>query len=250
MSYEIKLDSFEGPLDLLLHLIEKEEMDIYDIEIAKIADQYLHTMQILKLDDASDFLVMAATLLYIKSKMLLPVHPDLPISLVEIEEDPREELIKRLVEYKKYKYLSERLRELEIERSQIYTRKSIDLSPYISQEKENPVNNISIYDLITAFEKVLIKCSYRDPLKTVEREEFSVKDIIDHIVRLLKENNGTIFFSQLFDGESSRSHIVLTFLGLLELMKQSKIFCLQDKNFEDIVISYNLNQGEKQFGLQ
>lgn len=251
MSYEIKLDTFEGPLDLLLHLIEKEEMDIYDIEIAKITDQYLHTMQILKLDDASDFLVMAATLLYIKSKMLLPIHPDLSESIIDIEEnDPREELIKRLIEYKKYKYLSERLRELEIERSHIYTRKSIDLTPYMNYEKENPVNNISIYHIINAFEKILIKYSYRDPLTTLEREEFSVKDKIDYIVQLLKENNGTIYFSQLFNVKSTRTHIVLTFLGLLELMKKNEIFCVQDQNFEDIIIRYNFNQGENYVGLQ
>lgn len=250
MSYEIKLDTFEGPLDLLLHLIEKEEMDIYDIEIAKITDQYIHTMQILKLDDVSDFLVMAATLLYIKSKMLLPIHPDLSITNTEIEEDPREELIKRLIEYKKYKFLSERLRELEIQRSHLYTRKSIDLTPYMSQEKENPVHDISIYHVINAFEKVLIKYSYRDPLTTLEREEVSVKDKIGHIVQLLKDNNGTIYFSQLFSVKSSRTHIILTFLAILELMKKNTIFCVQDNNFDDIVIRYNYNQGENYVGLQ
>ncbi len=251
VSYKIKLETFEGPLDLLLHLIEKEEMDIYDIKIATIADQYLQTMQLLELDDTSDFLVMAATLLYIKSKMLLPVHPDIGISTLEVnEEDPREELIKRLIEYKKYKFLSERLRDLEIERSHIYTRKSIDFTPYFSQERGNPVYDISIYHLINAFEKVLIRYSYNEPLSTIEREEVSVKDKIANILQLLKDNDGSIYFSSLFNFKSSRTHVVLTFLGLLELMKQNTIFCVQDKNFEDIIIRYNSNQGENHVGLQ
>lgn len=251
VSYEIKLDAFEGPLDLLLHLIEKEEMDIYDIEIAIITDQYLQTMQLLGLDDISDFLVMAATLLYIKSKMLLPVHPEIDNSILDTDDnDPREELIKRLIEYKKYKFLSERLRVLEIERSHIYTRNSIDFSPYFNREKENPVHDINIYGLIETFEKVLMKYSYNEPLSTIEREEISVNDKIENIIQLLKDNENSIYFSSLFDLNTTKLHVVLTFLGLLELMKLNIIFCVQDKNFEDIIIRYNSNQGEKHIGLQ
>ncbi len=251
MSYEIKLDKFEGPLDLLLHLIEKEEMDIYDIEIAIITEQYLRTMQLLELDDISDFLVMAATLLYIKSKMLLPVHPDIDLSILDTDDnDPRQELINKLLEYKKYKYLSDRLRDLEIERSLIYTREPIDFSPYFTREKENPVHDINIYQLINAFEKVLIKHSYNEPLSTIEREDISVNDKITNIIQLLKDNGNSIYFSSLFNFNSSRLHIVLTFLGLLELMKLNIIFCVQDKNFEDIIIRYNSNQGENHIGLQ
>ncbi|OEF97246.1 segregation/condensation protein A [Vulcanibacillus modesticaldus] len=256
MSYEIKLDFFEGPLDLLLHLIDKEEMDIYDIQIAKITDQYLQyirTMQTLKLDVTSDFLVMAATLLAIKSKMLLPNYPKDMEPMLEMddyyEEDPREELVKRLIEYKKFKQLSSELREREIERSKIFTRSPQDLTPYIVHEEENPVQGISLYHLVDAYEKVLSNYSYNEPLTTLEREEISVKDKIDSIVQILKEKRGIVRFSELLHHQNSKSEIVATFLSILELMKQKLIICIQNQLFDEIVIYYSTNEGVEKDGL-
>lgn len=255
MSYEIKLETFEGPLDLLLHLIDKEEMDIYDIQIAKITDQYLqylNTMQDLQLEIASEFIVMAATLLSIKSKLLLPAHSDNePLMDFEYEEDdPREELIHRLIEYKKYKELSVHLKELEIARSQIFTRSPSNLSQFIVQEEENPVEGISLYHLIDSFERVLVKYSYRDPLTKVEREEISVKDKMKQIIDILKEKNGIIHFSELIITRLTKSEIVVTFLSILELMKQKRIICVQTKTFDDIVIHYSPEEGVDNIGLQ
>lgn len=254
MSYQIKLETFEGPLDLLLHLIEKEEMDIYDIQIAKITDQYLqyiHTIQQLKLDVTCEFLVMAATLLSIKSKMLLPNHNDeLDIGMDYEEDDPREELIQRLIEYKKYKELSKSLREMEIDRSKIYTRSASSLASYLILEEENPVDGISLYHLVDAFERALTKYSYRDPLTTIEREEITVKDRISQIISLLKNHNGIIYFSDLFIRGSSKSDIVVTFLSILELMKQKTILCVQNQTFDEIVIHYTPNEGDEKHGLQ
>ncbi len=256
MSYQIKLEAFEGPLDLLLHLIDKEEMDIYDIQIAKITDQYLqyvHTMHDLQLDVASEFLVMASTLLAIKSRMLLPSHGDLGDSMIDFdydEEDPRDQLIRRLIEYKKYKELSNHLKDLEIDRSKIYTRSPTNLTPYIEQKEENPVEGISLYHLVDAFERVLIKYSYKDPLTKVEREEISVKDKMAQIIGLLKGENGIIYFSKLFFPNLVKSEVVVTFLSILELMKQNLIFCVQSQSFGDIVIHYTPKEGGENIELQ
>ncbi len=254
MPYQIKLETFEGPLDLLLHLIEKEEMDIYDIQISVITEQYLEyirTMQSLKLDITSEFLVMASTLLAIKSKMLLPVRNEdefEPIMDMDYEEDPREELVQRLLEYKKYKQLSIILKEKEIERSQLYTRPMIDLSLYRVEQESNPVEGINLYHLIDAFQKALKKYSYRDPITKIEREEISVHDRMIEIMELV-EDEGILFFSKIISLGNSKSDIVVTFLSILELMKQKKIICVQSVNFDEIVIHYN-DEREDAHGLQ
>lgn len=254
MSYQIKTDSFEGPLDLLLHLINKEEMDIYDIQIAKITDQYLNyinNMQALQLDVASDFLVMASTLLFIKSKMLLPIHePDPLLSMEYEEEDPREELIQRLLEYKKYKELSLNLKDMELARSQIFTRPPSNLTPYMIQEDGNPVNGISLYHLVDAFERALVKLHYRDPITKVEREEISVKDRMNQIIHLLTQKNGIVHFSELIGKSRNKTDIVVTFLSILELIKQKTIFCVQTQSFDDIVIHHTPSEGAEEYGLQ
>jgi segregation and condensation protein A len=245
MAYEVKLETFNGPLDLLLHLIEKEEMNIYDIEIAKITDQYIDAMQRLGLDDISDFIVMAATLLYIKSKQLLPVHQELLTdSDDEFEIDSREALISKLIEYKKYKHLSERLRELESERSNIYTRAAIDFTPYYSDEKENPIGDTTLFQLIAAFDQIILKQSYKLPYKRLELEVSTVEEKIEELLDLLRENNGKIMFSAIFENNRGRQHLILTFLGILDLVKQNAIFCHQAENFCDIELTYNEKWGE------
>lgn len=243
MSYSIKLDSFEGPLDLLLHLIDKAEVDIYDIPIAEITEQYLqtiHSMQELHLEVASEFVVMAATLLSIKSKMLLPKKEETvfqPLFDMDVEEvDPRDELVQRLLEYKRYKLIAESLREMEIGRSKVFTRPAEDLTPYIRAE-EPTVSNISIYDLVSALEKLFTKKNNeREPMTKVSRDEISIKDRMREIRQLLKVGGGMVRFSQLFQEVASRTEIVTTFLALLELMKAKRITCVQNQLFTEILI--------------
>jgi len=243
MSYQVKLDAFEGPLDLLLHLIDKEEMDIYDIQISKITDQYLeyiHSMQTLKLDVASEFLVMVSTLLSIKSRMLLPSRIEqsfqVAFGLDIEEEDPRNELVRRLIEYKRFKEISFTLREKEVARSQIFSKAPSDLTPYIEIEEVNPVEGISIYHLIESFQKALKRLSYKEPITKVQREEISIKDRMDQIVEFVQSSKRDLSFTDLFEQSYHRADIVITFLSILELMKLKKIICLQENPFDDIVI--------------
>jgi len=255
LAYSIKLDSFEGPLDLLLHLIDKAEVDIYDIPVAEITEQYLatlETMQELQLDVASEFVVMAATLLSIKSKMLLPKkeeHVFQPLLDMDVEEvDPREELVQRLLEYKRYKLLAEQLREKEIGRSQVYTRPAEDLTPYV-REEENPVKNVSLYDLVSALEKLVKRVKEKEPITKVSRDEISIKDRMQEIRQLLRAGGGMIRFFQLFSAKVTRTEIVTTFLALLELMKAKQITCVQNQLFQDILICQCSPQGGQTDGL-
>lgn len=249
VSYSIKLDSFEGPLDLLLHLIDKAEVDIYDIPIAEIAEQYLqtiHTMQELQLEVASEFVVMAATLLAIKSKMLLPKKEETvfqPLFDMDMEEvDPRDELVQRLLEYKRFKLAAEHLREMEVGRSKVFTRPPEDLTPYVRAE-EPTISNVSIYDLVSALEKLVTRRQTKEPLTRVSRDEISIKDRMREIRQLLKSGGGMIRFSQLFQEAASRTEIVTTFLSLLELMKAKRITCVQNQLFTEILICEQKAQG-------
>lgn len=242
LAYSIKLDSFEGPLDLLLHLIDKAEVDIYDIPVAEITEQYMSILeeaQEWQLDIASEFVVMAATLLSIKSKMLLPKKEEQvfqPFFDMEVEEvDPREELIARLLEYKRYKLLAEALREREVGRSQVFTRPAEDLAPYV-REEENPVKDVSLYDLLAALEKLVQRAVEKEPVAKVARDEISIKDRMKEIRQLLASDGGMVRFFQLFSENATRTEIVTTFLALLELMKAKHITCIQNQLFQDILI--------------
>lgn len=236
----VKIDSFEGPLDLLLHLIQKAEVDIYDISVSEITTQYvdyIHEMQQMELEIASEFLVMAATLLAIKSKMLLPKKEELFDPLLDVEEmDPREELILRLIEYKKYKELAFQLREKEVARSQIYTRPADNLSMFIEQEEPNPVANISLFDLLEAFQDV-IRVKEQAPMTKVERDELSIDTRMLEIKEMITLK-GKITFVQLFEKGWSKDGLIVTFLALLELMKKKEISCEQPSLFSDIWISH------------
>ncbi|MDC0759914.1 segregation/condensation protein A [Brevibacillus sp. HB1.2] len=254
MAYSIKLDSFEGPLDLLLHLIDKAEVDIYDIPIAEITEQYLATidkMQELQLDVASEFVVMAATLLSIKSKMLLPKKEEhvfqqfLDMDVDEI--DPREELVARLLEYKRYKMLAGNLREMEIGRNQVFTRPAENLSPY-AREEDHTVTNVTLYDLINALEKLVKKSKEKEPMTRVSRDEISIKDRMTEIRQAVR-SGGMVRFSELFSQGATRTEIVTTFLALLELMKAKHITCVQNQLFQDIIICENGTEGAHTDGL-
>lgn len=241
--YEVKLEAFTGPLDLLLHLINRLEIDIYDIPMAELTAQYIehiHAMQELELNEISEYLVMAATLLAIKSRMLLPIHEgELEETEFEIEEtDPREELVNKLIEYKKYKEAASELKKMETNRSFVYTRPPSDLSDFMPNEQLALFNmDVNVYDMLNALQKLLRRKQLRKPLSTkVARQEISVKDQMFKVVESLKNFGGKTTFSKLFPFED-KSMIIVTFLSLLELMKRQVVFVEQVKNFEDLTVT-------------
>ncbi|WP_114495121.1 segregation and condensation protein A [Fontibacillus phaseoli] len=243
-----KLETFEGPLDLLLHLIDKAEIDIHQISISEITDQYLeylHNMQELELEVTSEFLVMAATLLSMKSKQLLPKPPVIEFDddfdyLMEEDVDPRDELIRQLIEYRKYKGIAEHLHEREWERSLIFSKEPEDLTPYLPVIEENPVKGLHAADLIAVFQKAIRKAVKRNAVARIHRDEISVKDRIREVVSALERvgKGGRLLFSKLLHQEMYRHEIVVTFLAVLELMKMKQIVCYQNKLFDDIVMEW------------
>ncbi len=242
MGYEVKLEAFTGPLDLLLHLIHRLEIDIYDIPMAELTKQYIehiHTMQELELNEASEYLVMAATLLAIKSRMLLPIHEGEleDIDFVEEGPDPREELVNRLIEYKKYKEAAGKLQELEEERAQVYTKAPTDLSDLVPAEQ--PVvfeTEVNVYDMLSAFQKLMRRKQLKKPLATrVARQEISIKDQMFAVVDQLKRSGGRMTFTDLFPYEDKQT-LIVTFLSLLELMKRQVVFVDQQHNFEELTV--------------
>ncbi|ATW24089.1 segregation and condensation protein A [Candidatus Formimonas warabiya] len=239
MKYQIKLAVFEGPFDLLLHLIEKNEVDIYDIPIAEITRQYLaylDEMKNLDLEIASEFLVMAATLLAIKAKMLLPKSPGVPDDPGEGAADPRNELVERLLEYKKFKQLADYLQEREELQGQIYFRPNEEeafLSAFLDQ---NPLEGVTLEDLVAALEIVLIKTAQEDVIKEIPREEITIKKKMDDITALLLLSPQGISFFGLFSFPVSRVEIVVQFLALLELIRMQSIKVSQPVNGGDIMI--------------
>ncbi|MEG0471519.1 MAG: segregation/condensation protein A [Solibacillus sp.] len=242
MSYEVKLDAFSGPLDLLLHLIHRLEIDIYDIPMAELTEQYIdhiHAMQTLELNEASEYLVMAATLLAIKSRMLIPIHEgEIDDTEIDLDDpDPRDELVMRLIEYKKYKEAAIQLQELESERGQVFTKAPADLSEFMPDEQLALFDtNVNVYDMLSAFQKLMRRKQLKKPLATrVARQEISVKEQMRAVIDVLKNNGGKVMFSDLFTYED-KSMLVLTFLTLLELMKRQVIFVEQQKNFDDLSV--------------
>jgi segregation and condensation protein A len=241
--YNVKIDAFEGPLDLLLHLINRLEIDIYDIPVAQITEQYLiyiKTMTELKLDIASEFLVMAATLLAIKSKMLLPKHEEELDDLnseIPYEEDPRDELVERLIEYRKYKEAAHDLKSLEEERGLMYTKPPSDLSDFAKEKQPDKTEmNITLYDMLAAFQKLLRRKKLQRPMATkIARQEISIETRMTEIMSELKHVKGRKNFYDLFT-IPAKEHIVVTFLAVLELIKRKEIDVEQNKNFGDIFV--------------
>ena len=233
MSYKVKLDVFEGPLDLLLYLIKKNEIDIYDIPIASITEQYLEyidLMRMLDLNIAGEFLVMAATLIHIKSKMLLP--PDEKELLPEEEEDPREELVRRLVEYKKFKEVAGILQDLESQRKKMFTR---DI-PFEAAQGE-VFFEASLFDLITAFTRVL-KDVPKDIFQEIIKDEFTVEQKVHDLLHMLVKSPALSLFN-LFSNSKNKQEIIATFLAVLELIRLKEILVVQNRNFSDIEIIRN-----------
>ncbi len=234
--YKVELEVFEGPLDLLLYLIKKDEVDIYDIPIEKITNQYmeyLDLMRMLDLNIAGEFIVMAATLMLIKSRMLLPVEERTDVEEEE-EEDPRWELVRQLVEYKKFKDAASRLQENEMLQENIFGigGQVLSITP---EESSVTLQDVSIFDLIAAFDEV-IKNSVTNDIAVIVGEQVTVADKIDYILTMVKDND-TVTFSSLFKNEETRNGIICTFLALLELTKLRQLDLKQDSTFGEILIS-------------
>lgn len=220
--YEVKLDDiFEGPMDLLVHLIKKNEVDIYDIPIALITDKYLECLELMKsinIDFAGDFIFMAATLTQIKSKMLLPAHQD-----EEEEEDPRLEITKPLLEYLHMKSAAEHLGERNLLGEDTFVRKPDKNDYLINQEDE--IIKVSLFELIDAFQKILDNISTDHKVElTVDR--ISVKDRISEIVDIIEEH-GSVTFSELFSANVDKIEVIVTFLAVLEMVKLCLIRIVQ-----------------------
>jgi len=238
MTYKVKLDIFEGPLDLLLYLIKKEELDITDIPIARLTEQYLeylNLMELLDLDIAGEFLVMAATLMQIKSKTLLPLDPEAP----EEELDPRAELVRRLLEYKAFKEAADALRGFEGKQSGIFTRLGVE--PEIDGG-DSPFFEGTLFDLITAFSRIL-KNLPKEPFHRVEKDEFTVAEKVHDIFhRLVKEP--VIYFSEFFKNAKNKFEVITTFLAILELIRLKEVTVSQMNHFGEIEIARNVRSAE------
>jgi len=228
MDYEVKLEIFEGPLDLLLHLIHKNEVDIFDIPIATITDQYLGYIDIMKalnINIAGDFLVMASTLTHIKSKMLLPELKD------DEEEDPALEITRPLLEYMRFKEAAEDLSEKELLDRDVFSRQ---MQPYLQDQikEEGPQLAVNLFQLMDAFKRVLDQ-QLPGAMLQVKFEKWSVKDKMEVIMTHLKEK-GAIFFHEIFNKDRTISEFVVTFLALLELAHLGLIKVFQPTNGSDI----------------
>lgn len=231
MTYQVKLEGFEGPLDLLLHLIKKDEIDIYNIPISRITEEYiryLELLELLNLEIAGEFLVMAATLVHLKSRKLLPVVEK---SEGEDEElDPCQELVRQLLEYKRYKEVAKILEDREYQQQKVYTR------PPVKMEKvgeEEYVIEASLFDLLDAFRNVLN--TVNPTVREIIQEEIRIEEKISLILDLLIERE-SLLLEELFALESTKMEIIVTFLALLELIKQKKIKILQNRLFDKIRI--------------
>ena len=235
MQYNFVINDFEGPLDLLLHLVKTSKMDIYDISIEKITKQYLDfikSMQEMNLDVASEYLVMASELIEIKSKLLLPNNKDLDPD--EYEEDPRENLINRMLEYEKYKNMIETFKELENERKDIFTKEPINLNEYRDTDIKNE-GDVSLEDLLNALNEFLQRKEELKPRETkITKKELSVTQRTSQIRNILRSKKKVSFFD-LFEIKT-KPYVVVTFLSILEMAKHGEIKIIQENNFNNIII--------------
>lgn len=232
--YKVKFEVFEGPLDLLLYLIKKQEVDIYEVNLTALASQfieYIEVMRQLDLEIAGEFLVMASTLMYIKSRELLPVDQQVAVE-EEDGEDPRWELIRQLVEYKKFKDAAAKLQEMEIRQESVYRREAP--KPVFESEPSKP--DVSIFDLINAVNSILKRVAQREgESREIFEDKWSVSEKIEMLVKTIGQK-GRTKFSDLFEGATSRTEVVVTFLAMLELIRLKQIVCVQSDHFSDIEI--------------
>jgi len=234
LNYAIKLDIFEGPLDLLLYLIKKNEIDIYDIPVALITEQYLEYLKMIKalnLDLAGEYLVMAATLIHIKSRMLLP-PPEEP---EEEEEDPRAELVRQLLEHKTFKEVAANLGSRPLLERDVFTRAVSVTDDIIKQETDGEeLIEVSVFELIEAFHRMLSQLDHKDLLE-IDMEKLSLTEVINEIMDQLSVTK-SLTFEDLLKGKQDRRRIIYTFLALLELIKLRMIKAYQTSMFGAIRI--------------
>lgn len=236
MEYIVTIDKFEGPLDLLLHLIRHANIDIYDIEIGKITKQYLDyikKMEEMNLNIASSYLIMAAELIEMKASMLLPNKEENADD--EYEDDPKERLIRRLIEYQNYKEVTSKFQELEQMRKEYYTKEPSDLNDYDLNSGGTLSGDIGLNDLLSAFEKFLSRKEFMKPLNTkIATKEYSVTIRCQEIKKIIKEKK-RVGFNELFE-IPTKDFVVVTFLSILNLAKQKEVTIEQDNNFDSIYL--------------
>ncbi len=233
--YKVRLEIFEGPLDLLLYLIKRDELDIYDISLERITQQYLEYLQAFKelnIDVAGEFVVMAANLIYLKSRSLLPIDQQPPEEDVE-EDDPRWDLIRQLIEYKKFKEAAGELQMRELEQARIFARVGDGSAPEMAPLH---LGEVGIFQLINAFQNVLKRLDAKEDLREIFGENFTVSDKIERILQSMSGGK-SIRFSDLFSQMASRVEIVVTFLALLELIRLKQVRAIQADPFQEIEIA-------------
>ena len=234
--YKVKLEVFEGPLDLLLYLIKRDEIDIYDISLERITKQYLEYLQAFKelnIDIAGEFIVMAANLIYLKSRSLLPVDQQPPDEEAE-EDDPRWDLIRQLIEYKKFKEAAAQLQTRALEQERMFARAGLKVADFASAPL--PLGEVGIFQLINALQTVIKRVEAREDLQQLFGEHYTVSDKIESILRQIA-SGVTLKFSELFAQMASRVEIVVTFLALLELIRLKQVRATQASPFEEIEIA-------------
>ncbi|GAA5139641.1 segregation/condensation protein A [Prosthecobacter algae] len=233
--YKVKLEIFEGPLDLLLYLIKKDEIDIYDVSIGRITKQYLdyiNTFKMLNIEVASEFIVMAANLMYLKSRELLPQTQQPPEEDAD-EEDPRWELIRQLVEYKKFKDVAQFLGTQEVKADEFFA--TTPELPDLTAPAPDIVGQVGIFDLIRAFQKVLKRFENSTDIREIVSDRYSVADKIEHLLEAIPMG-GRVRFDSLFSTAASRVEVIVTFLAMLELMKLNHLMVEQEQMLGDIVV--------------
>jgi segregation and condensation protein A len=235
VDYKVKLEVFEGPLDLLLYLIKQDEIDIYDISLERITSQYLEYLQAFKelnIELAGEFIVMAANLIYLKSRSLLP-RDQQPREEDAAEDDPRWELIRQLIEYKKFKEVAAELNLRALEQEKIFLR---DTGSSAAPDEPLRLGEVGIFQLISAFQTVLKRIEARQETQEIFSERFSVSEKIDSILQRVA-GGSRLRFSDLFDAAASRIEVVVTFLALLELIRLKQVRAVQKNAFEEIEIT-------------
>jgi segregation and condensation protein A len=233
--YKVKFEVFEGPLDLLLYLIKREEVDIYQVNLTSLATQfieYIEAMRLLDLEVAGEFLVMAATLMYIKSRELLPVDQQAQLEADEEGEDPRWELVRQLVEYKKFKDAAAQLEALQGSQENVFPRAPGRME---FDREETPRSSASIFDLVNAVNDVLKRFNKRENPREIFDDKWSVSEKMQALLRAITER-AVVLFADLFSGASSRPEVVCTFLALLELIRLKQIIAVQNEPFGAIEI--------------
>ena len=245
MKLDVKIDVFEGPLDLLLHLLDKNKVEITDIPIALITDQYLvyiDHMEVDKMDIMSEFVEMAATLISIKTRMLLPQKKDENDEVI----DPRQELMEQLLEYKKYKLMAESLKDRQLDAGQVFFKKATipnEVASFIPKpDPDELLKDLDFSMLYTIFQQMMKRNTEKiDPIRskfgTIKKESFNIHDKMEEILRL-RETRKRFSFRELLEETTSKSELIATFLAILELMKVSKIIVIQRNVFHDIDVEF------------